>query len=146
MGRLNGRGCLVWSIANTTACTIEPRTRTNPHACERSKCGNSQRQVKYSAFILLIAPLSGQFQPRGHRVRAQEDRATLQSRFQVCNELTGVKLVGYQLSIPGLSVLSPLFPLFNSSIIFFSTSKLTVPSALLHGLGSGLLLIPRPRT
>jgi putative transposase len=45
-------------------------------------------------FLSAFGPISGHFQPRRHRLRAQEYRATLQSRFQVWNEVTGVKLVG----------------------------------------------------
>src|SRR2546423_12978960 len=45
-------------------------------------------------FLSAFGPISGHFQPRRQRLRAQEYRATLQSRFQVWNEVTGVKLVG----------------------------------------------------
>jgi putative transposase len=50
--------------------------------------GHAQR------FLSAFGPISGHFQPRRHRLRAQEYRATLQSRFQAWNEVTGVKLVG----------------------------------------------------
>ena len=43
-------------------------------------------------FLSALGPISGHFQPRRHRLRAQEYRATLQSSFQVWNEVTGVKL------------------------------------------------------
>jgi putative transposase len=45
-------------------------------------------------FLSAFGPISGHFQPRRHYLHAQEYRATLQSRFQVWNEVTGVKLVG----------------------------------------------------
>ena len=46
-----------------------------------------------NAFSPQIAPISGHFQPRRHRMRAQDYRATLQDRFQTWNEVTRVKLV-----------------------------------------------------
>ncbi|HEY4385104.1 MAG TPA: IS6 family transposase [Ktedonobacteraceae bacterium] len=51
----------------------------------------SAKQVQrfLSAFGLIV----GHFQPRRHRLRAEEYRAILQDRFQTWNEVTGVKLV-----------------------------------------------------
>jgi hypothetical protein len=45
----------VWSIANTNTSTIVPRTRTNPHDCERRTCGNANRQDKHGAFFSLLS-------------------------------------------------------------------------------------------
>jgi putative transposase len=43
-------------------------------------------------FLSAFGPLLGHFQPRRHRMRAQEYRATLQARFQMWNEVTGMKI------------------------------------------------------
>jgi len=50
--------------------------------------GHAQR------FLSAFGPIANHFQPRRHRMRAQEYRATLQTRFQGWNEVTGVKRVG----------------------------------------------------
>src|SRR6266536_4712874 len=42
-------------------------------------------------FLSAFGPISGHFQPRRHRLRAREYRATLQDRFQVWNEVTGIR-------------------------------------------------------
>jgi putative transposase len=42
-------------------------------------------------FLSAFGPISGHFQPRRHRLSAQEYRATLQNRFKIWNEVTGVK-------------------------------------------------------
>jgi putative transposase len=44
-------------------------------------------------FLSAFGLISQHFQPQRHRLRAEEYRATLQSRFQQWNEITGVKLV-----------------------------------------------------
>src|SRR6201998_1368755 len=44
-------------------------------------------------FLSAFGPIAGHFQPRRHRLHAGEYRATLQSRFQVWNEITAVKRV-----------------------------------------------------
>ena len=44
-------------------------------------------------FLSAFGPISGHFQPRRHRLSAQEYRVTLQSRFQTWNEVTGIKQV-----------------------------------------------------
>jgi putative transposase len=44
-------------------------------------------------FLSAFGPIAGHFQPRRHRLRAEEYRAFLQDRFQIWNEVTGVKLV-----------------------------------------------------
>jgi putative transposase len=51
----------------------------------------SAKQVQ--RFLSAFGPISGHFQPRRHRLRAQEYRVTLQSRFQTWNEVTGIKQV-----------------------------------------------------
>ena len=43
-------------------------------------------------FLSAFGPITGHFQPRRHQMSAREYRATLQDRFQVWNEVTGVKL------------------------------------------------------
>jgi putative transposase len=43
-------------------------------------------------FPSAFGPIAGHFQPRRHCLRAREYRAILQRRFQVWNEVTGVKL------------------------------------------------------
>lgn len=48
--------------------------------------GHAQR------FLSAFGPIAGHFQPRRHRMSARKYRATLQDRFQVWNEVTGVKL------------------------------------------------------
>lgn len=50
--------------------------------------GHAQR------FLAAFGPISSHFQPRRHRLNAQEYRAILQARLQTWNELTGVKLAG----------------------------------------------------
>jgi putative transposase len=47
--------------------------------------GHAQR------FLSAFGPIAGHFQPRRHRMSAQDYRATLQNRSQVWNEVTGVK-------------------------------------------------------
>jgi putative transposase len=49
--------------------------------------GHAQR------FLSAFGPIYEHFKPRCHRMNAQDYRATLQSRFQVWNEITEVKLV-----------------------------------------------------
>src|SRR5205085_655869 len=44
-------------------------------------------------FLSAFGPITGYFQPRRHRLRAWEYRATLHGRFQTWNEVTGVKQV-----------------------------------------------------
>jgi putative transposase len=44
-------------------------------------------------FLSAFGPISGHFQPRRHCMSAQDYRVTLQNRFQIWNEVTGVKLV-----------------------------------------------------
>ena len=48
--------------------------------------GHAQR------FLSAFGPIAGHFQPRRHWMSARKYRATLQDRFQVWNEVTGVKL------------------------------------------------------
>ncbi len=45
-------------------------------------------------FLSAFGPISGHFQPRRHRLSAQEYHAILQNRFQQWNEITGLKKVG----------------------------------------------------
>ena len=42
-------------------------------------------------FLSAFGPIAGHFQPRRHRLSAREYRATLQSRFQVWDEVTRMK-------------------------------------------------------
>ncbi|GHO71870.1 IS6 family transposase [Ktedonobacter sp. SOSP1-52] len=44
-------------------------------------------------FLSAFSPIAGHFQPRRHRLKAEEYRAMLQDRFHQWNEVTGVKLV-----------------------------------------------------
>jgi putative transposase len=44
-------------------------------------------------FLSAFGPISGHFQPRRHRLRAEEYRAILQARFLVWNEITVGKLI-----------------------------------------------------
>src|SRR5258708_347997 len=44
-------------------------------------------------FLSAFGPISGHFQPRRHCLSAQDYHVTLQNRFQIWNEVTGVKLV-----------------------------------------------------
>ncbi len=44
-------------------------------------------------FLSAFGPIAGQFQPRRHRLSAEEYRAILQDRFQVWNEVTTAKHV-----------------------------------------------------
>lgn len=50
--------------------------------------GHAQR------FLSASGPIYGHFKPRRHRLSAGEYRAILQTRFQIWNEVTGMKLVG----------------------------------------------------
>jgi putative transposase len=43
-------------------------------------------------FLSAFGPISQHFQPRRHRLRAEEYRAIIQGRFQQWNEITEVKL------------------------------------------------------
>ncbi|HEY5004865.1 MAG TPA: DDE-type integrase/transposase/recombinase, partial [Ktedonobacteraceae bacterium] len=47
--------------------------------------GHAQR------FLSVFGPISDHFRPRRHRLRAVDYRATMQKRFHVCNEITGVE-------------------------------------------------------
>jgi len=51
----------------------------------------SAKQVQ--RFLSAFGPISGHFQPRRHRLRAEEYRAILQARFLVWNEITVGKLI-----------------------------------------------------
>jgi putative transposase len=63
-------------------------TRLRERKMRRFKsAGHAQRFL--SAFRLI----SGHFQPRKHRLSAREYRAMLQNRFQVWNEVTGIKFI-----------------------------------------------------
>ena len=44
-------------------------------------------------FLSAFGPITGHFQPRRHRLRAEEYRVILRDRFQTWKEVTGVKLV-----------------------------------------------------
>jgi putative transposase len=49
----------------------------------------SAKQVQ--RFLSAFGPISGHFRPRRHRLRAEEYRALLQTRFQIWNEVTVTK-------------------------------------------------------
>jgi putative transposase len=69
----------------------------NSHQPTRLREKNMRRfkSAKHAQrFLSAFGPISGHFQPRRHRLSAQDYRATLQCRFQQWNEVTGVKLVG----------------------------------------------------
>ncbi len=87
----NTTSCQVWNIDSTKDETIERKIHINPRDCTRRKCAHSNQQAMRNVFFLLIAHIPGHFQPRRHRMSAQDDRATLQNRFQVWNEVTGVQ-------------------------------------------------------
>jgi putative transposase len=63
-------------------------TRLREKKMRRFK-STKQAQRFLSAFGLI----AGHFQPRRHRLRAGENRAILQDRFQIWNEVTGGKQV-----------------------------------------------------
>lgn len=69
-----------------------------------------------SAFFLLIASISGHFQPRRHRLSAGEYRAIFQCRFEVCNEVTRVKQAAETQRFSRLSLSTSAFPRYHSSI------------------------------
>jgi putative transposase len=73
---------------NNRAENSHQPTRLREQKMRRVK---SAKQVQ--RFLSAFGPISGHFQPRRHRLRAQEYRATLQDRFQVWNEITAVKQV-----------------------------------------------------
>ena len=73
---------------NNRAENSHQPTRLREKKMRRFKSAK-QAQRFLSAFGLI----SGHFQPRRHRMRAQEYRATLQDRFQTWNEVTRGKLV-----------------------------------------------------
>ena len=91
--RRNAKSCLGWSIGSTKGPTTGQRTRTNPRDCARRTCDVLNQPNRRNAFSPLIAPIAGHFQPRRHRLSAQDYHAILQNRFQIWNEVTGVKLV-----------------------------------------------------
>jgi len=74
---------------NNRAENSHQPTRLREKKMRRFKsAGHAQR------FLSAFGPIAGHFQSRRHRMSAGEYRATLHSRFQVWNEVTGVKQVG----------------------------------------------------
>jgi len=73
---------------NNRAENSHQPTRLREKKMRRFKsAGHAQR------FLSAFGPIAGHFQSRRHRMSAGEYRATLHSRFQVWNEVTGVKQV-----------------------------------------------------
>jgi len=71
---------------NNRAENSHQPTRLREKKMRRFKsAGQAQR------FLSAFGPIAGHFQPRRHRLSAREYRATLQSRFQVWDEVTRVK-------------------------------------------------------
>ncbi len=71
---------------NNRAENSHQPTRLREKKMRRFKsAGHAQR------FLSAFSPISGHFQPRRHRLSAKEYRGLLQGRFQVWNEITGVK-------------------------------------------------------
>lgn len=62
------------------------RLRERKMRCFKS-AGHAQR------FLSAFGPICSRFQPRRHRLRARDHRATLQNRFQVWSEVTEAKQV-----------------------------------------------------
>jgi hypothetical protein len=81
-------------------------------------------------FLSAFGPLSQHFQPRRHRLNAEEYRAIVQGRFQQWNEIIGVELASYLQNIPNLSLTYNIFLLYNSSVSHIPTNKLTIPTQL----------------
>src|SRR6266496_5201428 len=70
---------------NNRAENSHQPTRRREKKMRRFKAaGHAQR------FLSAFGPISQHFPPRRHRLRAREYRATLQDRFQVWNEVTGI--------------------------------------------------------
>jgi putative transposase len=68
----------------------------NPHQPTRlheKKMRRFKSAKQAQRFLSAFGLISGHFQPRRHRLCAQEYRATLQDRFQTWNEVTRGKLV-----------------------------------------------------
>ena len=72
---------------NNRAENSHQPTRLREKKMRRFKsAGHAQR------FLSAFGPIAGHFQPPRHRMSARDDRATLQNRFQVWDQVTGVKL------------------------------------------------------
>ncbi len=125
--RPNTKSCQVWNIDSTTDETIERNIHINPRDCARRTCANSNQQAMRNAFFLLIAPIAGHFQPRRHRMSAQDSRATLQNRSQVWNEVTGVKQAAYIANHSQHLMVPNIFLPSTSTICFAPLHKLTIP-------------------
>ncbi|GHO50289.1 IS6 family transposase [Ktedonospora formicarum] len=63
-------------------------TRQRERAMRRFKSGGHAQR-----FLSAFGPISDHFRPKRHRLQAAEYRALMQDRFQVWNELTGMKTV-----------------------------------------------------
>jgi putative transposase len=73
---------------NNRAENSHQPTRQRERTMRRFKSpGHAQR------FLSAFGPISDHFRPRRHRLRAEEYRALMQKRFQVWNELTGMKAI-----------------------------------------------------
>jgi putative transposase len=84
---------------------ILPGVKHQPHQGLNNRVENSHQPTRLrekkmrrlksakqaQRFLSTCGPIAGRFQPRRHRLGAGEYRATLQDRFQTCNELTGGK-------------------------------------------------------
>ena len=80
-----------------------------------------------NACFLLIAPLAGHFQPRRHRMSAQDSHATLQNRFQTWNEGTGIKQAIYITNRSQHLMVPNIFLPSTSTLCFAPMNKLTIP-------------------
>jgi putative transposase len=74
---------------NNRAENLHQPTRLREKKMRKFKsAGHAQR------FLSAFGPICGHFCPRRHHLSAGEHRATLQRRFQVWSEVTGLKRVG----------------------------------------------------
>jgi putative transposase len=73
-------------------------------------------------FLSAFGPISGHFQPRRHRLSAEEYRAMLQSRFQMWNEVTEIMQV----------VSPPFFPNHTQSHLVLQFFSLCSLSQMFH--------------
>ena len=71
---------------NNRAENSHQPTRQRERTMRRFKSGGHAQR-----FLSAFGPISDHFRPKRHRLQAAEYRALMQGRFQVWNELTGIK-------------------------------------------------------
>jgi hypothetical protein len=91
-------------------------------------------------FLSAFGLISQHFQPQRHRLRAEEYRATLQSRFQQWNEIIGVKLVSSWQNVPNPSSTSNIFLFIALQYTEFLSSYKHVDNTFFWAIG--VLLSP----